>query len=67
MALASFLARLDRRLARFNEWFGGAAVAANTQPQNQSSGVDPMRVKILVGEIEKASDDADGDRKKAHE
>jgi hypothetical protein len=56
MQVRALLRRFDRLLGRFNERFGGTALASGTQ-QSQggaSSSVDPMRVTAVIGEIEKS-------------
>jgi hypothetical protein len=47
---------LDRSAARFNRWFGGAAIAANVAesggPGGGSPAVDPTAVVAVLGELE---------------
>jgi hypothetical protein len=50
----------NRALARFNEWFAGAAAAANAQQQGRT--IDAAEVKLVLGEIEKTKrSDEEGD------
>ncbi len=50
------MVRLDRWAAKFNRWFGGAAIAANVAesggPGGGSPAVDPTAVVAVLGEIE---------------
>jgi hypothetical protein len=63
MRLGAFFRWLDRGLGRFNQRFGGAAAASNTERSaaGASGTVDPASVAILVGEIEKQSRPTDED------
>jgi len=58
------VALLDRLAGRFNRWFGPAAVAANVQgpgAPGEPPAIDPARVKVLLGELERSGADDDRD------
>ena len=63
MRLGALFRRLDRGLGRFNQRFGGAAAASNTEQSGAgaSGTVDPARVAILLGEMEKKGRPGDGE------
>jgi hypothetical protein len=53
MHAAGWLRRFERRIARFNKWFGSTAVASNTLTGDHS--VDAARVTAMMGEIEQTA------------
>ncbi len=57
MGIRSFLRRLDRALGRFNDSFGGVAVADSVIRGQGGQSVDAGSVTAVVGEIEKRGTD----------
>jgi hypothetical protein len=55
MGLMSFISRLDRWAARFNDWFGATAMAAHTGSEGAAErrpAADPVAIVGLLGELE---------------
>jgi hypothetical protein len=63
--LLTLVRRLDGWAARFNRWFGGAAVAANVAksggPGGGQTAIDPIAAVAVLGEIERERSLDDGD------
>jgi hypothetical protein len=63
--LSTPFSRIAQWAARFNRWFGGAAVAANAETVGMSGRqVDPTTVVAVLGEIERGgrSEEREGER-----
>ena len=60
----SIFRRISRAIGRFNRWYSPTAAASSVVPGSAVSGgqagsVNPMGVKVVLGEIEKDVGDVD--------
>jgi len=64
--LTAPFSRIEQWAARFNRWFGGAAVAANAETAGMGGHhVDPISVVAVLGEIERGGR-SEGQEEKPH-